>query len=62
MSEQSQEITKTIWTDTTKMKIWQDAIKLAIWSDGNWILESDQISIKLDKWEKDLSKKRAPNS
>lgn len=61
MEEQSKEITNTISTDTSKMKPWQDAIKLAIWSDGNNILESNQISIKLDKREKDLSKKRAPN-
>lgn len=61
MEQQSKEITNTISTDTSKMKLWQDAIKLAIWSDGSNILESDQIPIKLDKREKDLAKKRAPN-
>jgi hypothetical protein len=61
MEQQSKEITNTIATDTSKMKMWQDAIKLAIWSDGNSMLESNQIPIKLDKREKELSKKRAPN-
>lgn len=61
MEQPSKEITNTISTDTSKMKIWQDAIKLAIWSDGNSILESNQISVKLEKREKELSKKRPPN-
>jgi hypothetical protein len=61
MEQQSKEITNTIATDTSKMKLWQDAIKLAIWSDGSNILESNQIPIKLDKREKELAKKRAPN-
>lgn len=61
MEQQSKEITNTIATDTSKMKPWQDAIKLAIWSDGNSMLESNQISVKLDKREKELSQKRAPN-
>lgn len=61
MEQQSKEITNTIATDTSKMKLWQDAIKLAIWSDGSNILESNQIPIKLDKREKELSQKRAPS-
>lgn len=61
MEQQSKEITNTISTDTSKMKMWQDAIKLAIWLDGNSMLESNQIPVKLDKREKELSKKRAPN-
>jgi len=60
MDQKSQELTQTIWTDTQKMRLWQDAIKLAIWSDWNSILESNQISVKLDKREKDLAKKRSP--
>ena len=61
MDKQSKEITNTISTDTSKMKIWQDAIKLAIWSDWNNFLEHNQIPIKLDKREKEISKKRGPN-
>lgn len=61
IEKKSQEITATIWTNTQKMKLWQNDIKLAIWSDGNGILESDQIPTKLDKWEKELAKKRWPN-
>ncbi len=60
MWEKTQEITTAIWADTTKMKLWQDDIKLAIWSDWNNLLEQNQITVSLDKREKELSKKRAP--
>ena len=59
--DQSKEISDTFGTDTKKMKMWEDAIKMTIWSDWNKLLESNQIPVSMDKWEKELSKKRSIN-
>lgn len=60
MWETTQEITSAIWSNISKIKLWQNDIKNAIWSDWNNLLEQNQITISLDKREKNLSKERAP--
>ena len=62
MSDTKQNISNAFGTDTTKLKTWELAIKDTIAQDGNKLLDKNQITVKLDKWEKELSEKRASNA
>ena len=59
MADQTQELSKTIWTDTTKLAVWKQDISVAIWNDWSKVLDKNQIPVSLDKWEKELMKKRS---
>lgn len=59
MEDQKKELSVAIWADTNKMKVGEKDL----WDTmSNWwsqILKKDQISISMDKWEKELAKKRS---
>ena len=58
MDDKQKELKATMWADTSNLKLWQKDITNAIGSDGNKLLELNQISVSLDKWEKNLAKER----
>lgn len=58
MADTQQNISDAFWTDTKKLKTGEDAIKNTIATDMNKKLESNQISVNLDKWERQVIEKR----
>lgn len=61
MTDTKQNISEAFGADTQRLKTWEDAIKHAISQDGNTMSDPSQITVKLDKWEKDVAKQRLDN-
>lgn len=62
MWDQTKELSKTIWTDTTKLAVGKQDISATIWNEWSKHLEPNQIPLSLEKMEKDLAQKRAPEN
>ena len=58
MDDQKKELSVTMWTDTKKLAVWKKDLSATIGNEWYKILDKNQIPISLDKWEKELSKKR----
>lgn len=58
MGDQKKELSDTIWTDTKKLSVWKKDLSETISNEWSKILDKNQIPISLDRWEKDLAKKR----
>lgn len=61
MTNETNEISKAMSTDTSKMKSWQIALQDTIWNEWTKKIEKNQITVWLDKREKEISEKREPN-
>lgn len=62
MWDQKTALSKAIWTDTSKLATGTQEISDTIWNDWSKHLEPNQIPPSLEKMEKELAKKRAPEN
>ena len=59
MTDTKQNISDAFGADTKKLKTWEIAIKDTIAQDGNKLLEPNQITVKMDKREKEIAENRS---